>query len=165
MRHHASNQRRAVCLILGPPPFIVHTPPEHLVSQHLSCLINTTKIQRFLRLPTSQSALLFLSAPFFLLCLSPFPFFPHSRMHLHQGTCNKAVPGFWRVRMKVRRQHNGNRDVEERRKEWGSGKEEWDRLFGLVDRLLLRSQRAPLLSADVDNGAAVVTEDEGGMSM
>lgn len=122
MQHHASNQRRAVCLILGPPPFIVHTPPEHLVSQHLSCLINTTKIQRFLRLPTSQSALLFLSAPFFLLCLSPFPFFPHSRMHLHQGTCNKAVPGFWKVRMKVRRQHNGDRDVEERRKEWGAGK-------------------------------------------
>jgi len=35
-------------------------------------------------------------------------------------------------------------------------------MFGLVDRLPLRSQRAPLLSADVDNGAAVETEDEGG---
>lgn len=81
------------------------------------------------------------------------------------GNLQQAVPGFWKVRMKVRRQHNGDSDVEERRKEWGSGKEEWDRLFGLVDGLLLRSQRAPLLSADVDNGAAVVTEDEGGMSM
>lgn len=33
-------------------------------------------------------------------------------------------------------------------------------MFGLVDRLLLRSHRAPLLSADVDNGEAVETEDE-----
>lgn len=36
-------------------------------------------------------------------------------------------------------------------------------MFGLVDRLPLRSQRAPILSADVDNGAAVETEDEGGV--
>lgn len=36
-------------------------------------------------------------------------------------------------------------------------------MFGLVDRLPLRSQRAPILSADVNNGAVVETEDEGGV--
>lgn len=36
-------------------------------------------------------------------------------------------------------------------------------MFGLVDRLPLRSQRAPFLSADVDTGEVVETEDEGGV--
>lgn len=35
-------------------------------------------------------------------------------------------------------------------------------MFGLVDRLPLLSQRAPLLSADVDNGAVEETENRGG---
>lgn len=35
-------------------------------------------------------------------------------------------------------------------------------MFGLVDRLPLLSQRAPLLSAYVDNGAVVETENRGG---
>ncbi|KAI4804389.1 hypothetical protein KUCAC02_026019, partial [Chaenocephalus aceratus] len=47
---------------------------------------------------------------------------------------------------------------EERRSE-GEGRIK--RVFGLVDKLPLRSQRAPLLSADVDNGAAAEAEDGG----
>lgn len=38
-------------------------------------------------------------------------------------------------------------------------REECKRMLGLVDRLPRRSQRAPLLCADVNNGAVVAAED------
>lgn len=69
--------------------------------------------------------------------------------------------------MKVRRQHNGDKDASEKKErkkgrrsegEGGMKKNVWT-----CGQTALRSQRAPILSADVDNGAAVETEGEGGV--
>lgn len=165
MQHHASNQRRAVCLILGPPPF--HS--SH--SSWTSCLTTPQLPNQYYKdteipPPAYQpvcpplpfcSILSIMSQSFSLLSSQqdapPSGNLQQGSARLLKGPDESATTAQWRQR--CRREKEGVR----------SGKEEWDRLFGLVDGLLLQSQRAPLLSADVDNGAAVVTEDEGGMSM
>lgn len=138
-------------------------PPQRLVSQHLSSLINNTEllVQPEIPPPASQPTLLLLLLYSFLSLLPQSLSFLSSQQdsppsghtqkrsaRLLKGPDESATTTKWRQRCRQR---------EERRSEG-----EWKGMFGLVDRLPLRSQRAPLLSADVDNGAAVETEDEGG---
>lgn len=67
----------------------------------------------------------------------------------------------------MKAQHNGDKDARRRKKERKKGgtraRIERKRMFGLVDRLPLQSQRAPILSADVNNGERVEAVDEGGV--
>lgn len=151
MRHHTGNQRGPGCLILNPPfPFMVHTPPQHLVSLHLSCLINTTellvRLERFL--PSSSSLLLSFSSPFCSSLLSPLAAGRTSIRTLATRHCGASEGSGWKC---------DDNTIE--KKLMKRRREECKRMLGLVDRLPRRSPRAPLLCADVNNGAEVAAED------
>lgn len=165
MLHHASNQRGAVCLILTTPPLPLQftPPPQWLVSQHLGSLINTTELLVQLEIP--PPACQPPSKPLYALLLLFLPHFsalPQSLSLLSSQQdapplgCSKTTPSFWRAGMKVRRQHSRDKGAGRKGKKGGArAREEWKRMFGLVDRLPPRSQRAPFLSADVDIGEVV----------
>lgn len=147
MPHHAGNQRSAGCLILtnpSPPPFMVHTAPQHLVSQHLGCPINTTRLLVQLKTPPPPCPTVL---HYFSTFFRSFAISLHSRRHLNQDAriwaceesrskCDKNT------REKKLRKGRKNGCLGKTIKRW---------MFGLVDRLLWLSLRASLLCTDVNN--------------
>ena len=137
MLHHAGNQRRGYVFDFDPPPlaFVVHTPPQRLVSQHLGSLIDTTELLVQLEIPPPDCQPLPSTSSSASFSFPPLPPSLTAGYTSIRAPRNNAVPGFWRVRMKVRRQHNGDKDAskkkerkkerkEERKKERGRGRYE-----------------------------------------
>lgn len=115
--------------------FIVHTPPQRLVSQHLSSLINTTELLVQLEIPppASQPALLLLSAPFFLLSLNRSPSFPRSRIQppsghsqqrsarLLKGPDESATTIQWRQRCQQKKERRSEGEGRMKKNVWTCG--------------------------------------------
>lgn len=116
------------------PPF---NHPHRVVSQHLGSLINTTELLVQQEIPPPAclppSALLLIFLPSLLLALLP------AFLAAGYTSVRALVPGFWRLRMKVRQQNNREKGEQEGR-EGGRMKNEKS-AFRLVG--VLWSQRGP----------------------